>query len=411
MKIKIADMCEHMVDNRGKTPPLVASGRPLLEAQCFSQADYVSSKDAVKYVDEEVYSTFRSGVCYEWDIIVTLVGNIGHCAYALDEFAIAQNVVAIRLKKEFSSKFFFFYTKTEYFKKKCLQLNRSSVQPSLNVNDFLGLEIDIPEYSVQQEIGEKLFLIDCKIRNNNKINSELEAMAKELYEYWFVQFDFPDENGKPYKSSGWKMIYNDELKREIPEEWEVKTLGELSSFMNGINYDKSENGDKDYHIVNVRNITASTLLLDSNDLDSITLKQSQANRYIIKNDNILIARSGAPGATRLLYDNDGNTIFCGFIICCTPNDRDYRLYLTYCLKKLEGTSATTTGGSILQNVSQDTLSRILVVVPRKEIVIDFNDKIKSVISTMQNNILENQQLISLRDFLLPMLMNGQVTVK
>lgn len=250
--------------------------------------------------------------------------------------------------------------------------------------------------------------IDAKIENNASIYSELEAMAKLLYDYWFVQFDFPDENGKPYKSSGGKMVWNEQLKREIPEGWEVKKLGNLCSFMNGINYNIDEIGNKTYRIVNVRNITASTLVLDDSDFNEITLRSVQAERYIVKENDILIARSGVPGATRLLLNIDNKTIICGFIIRCEPNDSSLRFYLMYLLKQLEGTSATQTGGSILQNVSQDTLSRVSVIVPPSRIIELYNKWIFECLNMIQNYITENTELVSLRDFLLPMLMNGQV---
>ncbi len=275
-------------------------------------------------------------------------------------------------------------------------------------------EMKIPfcaDTEIQAKTIAVLESIDSKLKNNNEICSDLESMAKLLYDYWFVQFDFPDENGKPYKSSGGKMVWNEELKREIPEGWEVTSLGALCSFMNGINYDKNIVGDKKYRIVNVRNITASTLLLDDTDFDDITLKSAQADRYIIKENDILIARSGVPGTTRLLLNSDNNTIFCGFIIRCKPHHPAHRLYLTYQLKQLEGTGATTTGGSILQNVSQDTLSRVLVLVPSISIIEQFNTQLTSMLDVMQNCIEENQQLATLRDFLLPMLMNGQVKVQ
>ena len=274
-----------------------------------------------------------------------------------------------------------------------------------------GFPVPVPDdISIQDDFGKLCSEIDSKISNNTAICSDLEAMAKLLYDYWFVQFDFPDENGKPYKSSGGKIVWNDELKREIPAGWEVKPLSDLCSFMNGINYDKNEVGNKKYRIVNVRNITASSLLLDDSDFDEIVLKSSQAERYLIADSDILIARSGTPGATRLLLNNDGNTIFCGFIIRCAPNDVALRYYLTYVLKRLEGTTATKTGGSILQNVSQDTLGRVMVIVPNETITDSFTKRIEGLHSLMQNAMIENQQLASLRDFLLPMLMNGQVKV-
>lgn len=272
-------------------------------------------------------------------------------------------------------------------------------------------DVALPDLDVQKHIISVLRDIDSKTANNNAICSNLEAIAKLLYDYWFVQFDFPDENGKPYKSSGGKMVWNEELKREIPEGWEVKPFSSLCSMMNGINYDKNETGDKEYRIVNVRNITASSLLMDENDFDTIVLKRSSADRYVVEKNDILIARSGTPGAVRLVENPASNTIFCGFIIRCAPKKTVNRLYLTYAMKMLEGTSATKTGGSILQNVSQDTLGRVAICIPPKDIVERFNGSILKMHSLMQNVIGENQQLASLRDFLLPMLMNGQVKVQ
>ena len=141
-------------------------------------------------------------------------------------------------------------------------------------------------------------------------------MVKQLYDYWFVQFDFPNAEGKPYKSSGGKMVYNDKLKREIPEGWEVRQLGNLCSFRNGINYTKDEVGES-YSIVNVRNISATSIILDTEHFDVITIPSSKASKYILTKKDIIIARSGCPGATRLLQIPN-NTLFCGFIICCTP---------------------------------------------------------------------------------------------
>ncbi len=240
------------------------------------------------------------------------------------------------------------------------------------------------------------------------INQNLEAMAKQLYDYWFVQFDFPNEEGKPYKSSGGKMVWNDKLKREIPSCFDIANMGKLCKFRNGINYSKDEIGNE-YQIVNVRNISSSNILLDGEDFDTITIPMSKAENYSLKSDDIIIARSGCPGSTRLLLE-PSNTLFCGFIICCTPNNSSMRNYLTYCLKQLEGTNATTSGGSILQNVSQDTLKGLHIIVPNKRILEKFNEVIEQVFNRMLNCLKENNNLIKQRDELLPLLMNGQVSV-
>ena len=233
-------------------------------------------------------------------------------------------------------------------------------------------------------------------------------MAKQLYDYWIGQYDFPNEEGKPYKSSGGKMVWNDKLKRKIPEIFKASFLGELCCFRNGMNYAKDEIGEQ-FEIINVRNISSSKILLDGESFNTISVPASRAGNYIVKDNDIIIARSGCPGFTRLLL-SPSNILFCGFIICCTPNEPVMRSYLTYCLKQLEGTSATTSGGSILQNVSQDTLKSLCVAQPTIDVLEKFNDTISSLFTRMLNCLTENKMLIKQRDELLPLLMNGQVSV-
>lgn len=188
-------------------------------------------------------------------------------------------------------------------------------------------------------------------------------------------------------------------------------MGELCSFRNGINYDKNIVGDKIYKIINVRNISSSNIMLNEDELDEICLPQKQGDKYCISDECIIIARSGIPGATRILFKPGDNTIFCGFIICCTPIDEDIKHYLTFYLKQLEGSSATQTGGSILQNVSQDTLSSLLVPVPPKAVLAQFNQLVVNAFEVINNTQHETVHLHKLRDWLLPMLMNGQATVE
>ena len=279
---------------------------------------------------------------------------------------------------------------------------------TLSNDTISNIPVLLPSIEEQHTIGKVLADIDRKIELNKQINDNLEEMAKQLYDYWFVQFDFPNEEGKPYKSSGGAMVWNEKLKRKIPSCFEVVDMGNLCDFRNGINYSKDETGN-DYQIVNVRNISSSRILLDGEDFDVITVPTSKAENYVLKPDDIIIARSGCPGSTRLLL-SPANTIFCGFIICCSPNDSSMRNYLVYYFKQLEGTNATTSGGSILQNVSQDTLKGLHVIVPERQIIDKFNKTIDLLFTRMLNCLKESKALTKQRDELLPLLMNGQATI-
>ena len=207
------------------------------------------------------------------------------------------------------------------------------------------------------------------------------------------------------------MVWNEKINQIIPADWQVKPLGAICSFRNGINYDKNVEGNTVYKIINVRNISSSTLFLDESNFDMICLPQQQGDKYRVSNDSIIIARSGIPGTTRILYNPSSNIIFCGFIICCTPYDNTLQNYLTLYLRQFEGSSATQTGGSILKNVSQETLKNLLVPIPQQSLLSKFNDSASRIYNLINGNIKENVQLTTLRDWLLPMLMNGQATIE
>ena len=321
----------------------------------------------------------------------------------------SSDVLVFRAKEGCKSSFLYAVLLQDNFFDHAMKGVKGSKMPRGDKGQIMRYELPIFSLQEQENIGNFVINMMKKIMLNRSINHNLEAMAKQLYDYWFLQFDFPDENGKPYKSSGGKMVWNEKLKREIPEGWEVSRLGNICSFRNGINYAKDEIGNS-YSIVNVRNISATSILLDSEDFDVITIPSSKAQNYMLTEKDIVIARSGCPGATRLLQPPN-NTLFCGFIICCTPFVDNLRVYLTFLLKSFEGTSATTSGGSILQNVSQETLKSLLVVIPSMTQLVHFDKFLSDIIEQLYSNSKTIKNLTTLRDSLLPLLMNGQASLQ
>lgn len=347
---------------------------------------------------------------YNFDGDCAIIGRqgayCGNVRYFSGKAYMTEHAIVATTKKGFDTRYF-------SYKLSLMNLGQfqgQSAQPGLSVDTLSLIDVDMPRYQTQVKIGLLIEAINNKIKLNNSINDNLEQQIQSIYQYLFMQFDFPNEMGKPYRFSGGKMIQNDMLKRNIPATWKVKTLGELCSFQNGINYDKGTIGDKSYHIINVRNISSSSFLLVENELDIISLPHKKGDKYCVSSDSIIIARSGIPGATRLLFKPSKNTIFCGFVICCTPTDKELQYYLTFYLKLLEGSSATQTGGSILQNVSQDTLSSLPIPIPPKELLDEFNQTVLQTFELIHTNMNETSQLIDLRDWLLPMLMNGQAAI-
>lgn len=361
------------------------------------------------YPKIDIYTKKVTKIAHKGDILMSVRAPVGDLNFAPEDVCIGRGLSSITAKD--GNNAFLFYV-LKYNINNLIKQSNGTTYDAVTGDIVKNMDIIIPEdKTIRKKISSLLFSLDYKIENNNKIISELEQMTKTIYDYWFLQFEFPNENGKPYQSSGGKMVWNEELKKEIPEGWKVKKLSEIATFSNGINYSKNEIGNKTYKIINVRNITATTLLISASDLDCINLKSLQGDKYLVEKDDILIARSGTPGATRLLLSNPVDIIYCGFIIKCKPNNLYNKFILTYELKNLEGSNATKTGGSIMQNVSQDTLKQIKTCLPPRYVVDRFNIQIDTILKKMQYIVKENEELVKLRDFLLPLLMNGQVTFK
>jgi type I restriction enzyme S subunit len=395
----------------------VKEGIPVIRGNNLSLSLDKFYDDGFVFVTQEKADELN---CYadRKDLVFTAAGTIGQVGLIpenskFDRYVISNKQIRVRIDSNKIDVLYAYYWFASPWIQRLLTLsNKGSTVPLLTLWEVKNLPVSYPEdIEEQHRIALVLETITKRIENNNKINKELESMAKTIYDYWFLQFEFPNEDGKPYKSSDGKMVWSEELKREIPEGWKVKRIDDFGKLNNGINYNKNEVGDKSYKIVNVRNISETSLLLSKTKMDDIVLTARTADNYLLKENDILIARSGIPGAVRILNNDIENTIYCGFIICLRLASDLYRRYLVYKLKDYENTTATTSGGTIMQNVSQSTLKSIKFAVPEKRYILKFNEKIDSIWSNMQNNEKENQALVSLRNFLLPLLMNGQVGFK
>ncbi|HDP8956921.1 TPA: restriction endonuclease subunit S [Citrobacter freundii] len=296
----------------------------------------------------------------------------------------------------------------------------------LSISEFPSFPIRIPPLKEQEKVANLLGSIDKKIDLNNRINAELESMAKTLYDCWFVQFDFPDANGKPYKTSGGKMVYNATLKREIPAGWSVDTLSSL------IFADKTGDWGKENK---EGNYTLQVNCIRGADINGLNGSDSlfMPVRYILnKNTNKLLSvfdfvieiSGGSPTQstgrmafiTKEMLERFEHPVICSnFCKAITLNDSLYFYNFAYMWNDiynngiLFGWEGKTSG---IKNLLFDSfVSKYHVCIPPEHLVKTFHDSMVSVHQKKQKNLKENAELIKLRDWLLPLLMNGQVTVK
>ena len=300
-------------------------------------------------------------------------------------------------------------------------------------------EIHVPNLANSQIVAKVLSDLDAKIELNNRINAELEAMAKTLYDYWFVQFEFPFDfaQGKPnvpgvvaersrgYKSSGGKMVYNAELKREIPEGWEVKTISEwIKKDKNGDWGKETEEGNYQLKVSCVRGADLNGLN-GNGELKPPTrfILVNNSNKLLENHDLIVEISGGSPTQStgRLAFITEEtllrfqNPLICSnFCKALTLNEEKYLYNFVYQWNRLYdngvlfGWEGKTSG--IKNLLFESFVTKHKEVFPKSEIVEKFYDFVKPIQSQKQKNLLQNQQLSELRDWLLPMLMNGQVTI-
>jgi len=289
-----------------------------------------------------------------------------------------------------------------------------SAQPKLTQENLSRLEIDIPDVQCQKDVATLLSTIDAKIDNNNAIAAELEGMAKDLYDYWFVQFDFPDENGKPYKSSGGKMVWNDELKREIPEGWENGIVSDLGTVVTGGTpstgcaeyFAKSKSGHAWATPKDLSNLNGRYFYHGEADITDAGLKNSAGN--IMPKGSVLFT-TRAPIGYIAITANEActNQGFKSII----PAKKFGTEFVFQTLKMLTPQMQRVGVGSTFKEVSKDVFSHQSIVIPSVNLLKKYAALTLDIAEKIRNTQEENVELTSLRDFLLPMLMNGQVKVK
>lgn len=399
------------------------------------QTGDIKAANIYLYKANEFYNEFglkQSKLWNEGTLCITIAANIAETAILKEKMCFPDSVVGfIAFDNETTSHYIHYLF--SFIRFRIQNSIQGSIQDNINIDYLTKLKFRIPEFSAQQKIASVLSALDDKIELNNRINVELEAMAKTLYDYWFVQFDFPvsdalastplsqqseagrernnvverkgfmvAERSRGYKSSGGKMVYNETLKREIPEGWEVKNLFEVCNVQYGFPFSTeyfNEIGNG-IPVIRIRDII-------ENSVSNYSTEKNIDSKYEILKGDLLI---GMDGNFHINYWTKNNCYLNQRVVKLTEKELP-NIYLRYqiepYIKAREASVSRTTVG----HLSDKDLKAINILVPPKEIKL----KIKNIYSNALNKIItnkeQNQELSTLRDWLLPMLMNGQVKVE
>lgn len=294
-----------------------------------------------------------------------------------------------------------------------LNTGDKSAVPGVNRNDLHELMIPlIVERGVQQKIAAVLSALDAKIELNNRINTELEALAKTIYDYWFVQFDFPDAHGRPYKSSGGAMVWNDTLKREIPAGWEAGSLDDLGQIVGGSTPSTAnpEHFGKDM----IPWITPKDLsnnkgnkFIARGEADVSEAGKRSASLTLYPAGTVLMSSRAPVGYLAIALNSvTTNQGFKSFV----PTKGYGTSFVYYAIERSLPTIIQYASGSTFVEISGGVLKSVHAVLPDKSVTSNFCNQIDCIVKRQQQAEVENIELTQLRDWLLPLLMNGQVRV-
>lgn len=391
-KIKLGDVCQ--ISSAGDKP-LDFSDSKTDRCRIPVIANGVENSGIIGYTS--------SASVVEPSVTVSARGNVGSVTFR-DEpyFPVIRLLTLIPDSNILDTKYLYYYLKQYKIK------GAGSVQAQITIPDAEQYSVSlIGNVHTQKQIANVLFSIDKKIDNNNAIAAELEGMAKDLYDYWFVQFDFPDENGKPYKSSGGKMVWNEELKREIPEGWEVDRLGKVCDTLLGGTPDTENalywNGDIPW--LNSGEVATSPVLNAEKTITKEGLKNSATSFASAGAVVMSITRYIRPSILGI------DACFNQSVIAVIPNEQIHSTYLyLFMLSQVERYMRLRTGAQ-QPHINKETVDSTLITLPVDSVLNQFYDRVEPLFERQMIAMKEAKELESLRDFLLPMLMNGQVKVK
>lgn len=400
--VPLDDLCASITDCPHSTPKWSDEGAIVIRN--FNIKNGELDLSAPSFTDQKSFKKRVKRAAPEaGDIIITREAPMGEVCLIPDglECCLGQRMVLLKVdQKKISSQYLLFAMQSEFVQKQIKKSDRTgSIVSNLCLPDLRALEI--PLLNNTSGIAETLKEITDKIKLNNHINAELEAMAKTLYDYWFVQFDFPDANGKPYKTSGGKMVFNLNLKREIPEGWSDKTLSQIANITMGQSPEGSSYNEEGVGTIFYQGST------DFGWLFPTTRQYTTAPSRMAKKGDILLSVRAPVGDM-----NIANTDCCiGRGLAALNSKTGSDGFLFYVMKYFKQifdrrNSEGTTFGSITKN----DLHSLTLAYPTADLLKKYDGVVTNYNKMIFERSLENRELIGLRDWLLPMLMNGQVTI-
>lgn len=374
----------------------------------------VSSND-IKYISPEFNNDIKKSILHEGDVVIVRTGVPGTSCVIPKEYdgCNCSDVVIVRPKIELVDPLYLCAYINIWGQKQISNNKVGAIQQHFNVHTAEEMLIALPDIDMQRRISAIISALNGKIDNNNQVCNKLETVANTLYDYWFTQFDFPNAEGKPYRASGGEMVWNDQLKREIPKGWSVGCIGDLGSVVaGGTPSTSNENYYSDNGIawVTPNDLSGKEhLMFFSHGERDITQEGLDNSSAILMPAGTVLFSSRAPIGYVAVAENEicSNQGFKSIV----PTKRYGSHFIYYTIKRYTPAIAQQGVGTTFKEISGDTMTNFLLLLPPVELAAQFENVLDATFEKRRILEHENLELANLRDWLLPMLMNGQAMVE
>jgi type I restriction enzyme S subunit len=411
MKIKLKEVVSEFIVPMRDRPKVFDGNIPWCRIEDLD-GKYLYGTKSNKHVSKEIISSMNLKILPINTVLFTCSATIGVVAITKNELCTNQTFIGLVASEKINYDYLYYYLKL--CKEKFKKLASITTIPYISRNLFEEFEIEYYSVNIQNKIAKVLSSIDTKIELNNQINAELEIMARTIYDYWFVQFDFPNAKGKPYKKSGGKMIYNVSVNREIPTGWYADSIEKCCSIIDCLHSKKSEltfENEKHY-LLQLENIKDDGLL-DLTNKFYVTKEEYKkwTSRIEVKENDIVITNAGRVAATAQIPKGVTAGIGRNITAIRPTSISPIFLFLSFRGPDLKRQiKSNTDSGAFFSSFNVKGIKKLFIVRPPIEIENKFEEMVKPIKEKRELNNLENHKLAELRDWLLPMLMNGQVKV-
>lgn len=408
MFVKLKDIADLTVGYVGNmTKEYIETGVPFFRS--LNIKPFYIDKSDLLYISSEFNEKIKKSKLMTGDLVIVRTGQPGTCCVVPQEFdgCNCSDLVIVRPDKKLVNPYYLEAYINFMAQKQINNHQVGAIQKHFNVGSAKEMLVYLPDRKKQEKIANLVRRINCKIDLNNKINTELEAIAKILYDYWFLQFEFPNEEGKPYKSSGGKLVWNEELKREIPEGWSIKILDDIAEMITK-SINPEENQTYEYYSIPSFDDFGMPIMEVGENIDS--------NKYCVPNESILVSKLN-PQFKRLWYVGKAtefsicSTEFIPFISRNGTKEFLYSVLNSKAFYQFMVQSSSSSTGS-RKRMQPELMKSFIICYPNDiKIIQKYCEAIQGILEKILAGKRENQELTSLRDFLLPLLMNGQVGFK